>query len=148
MLNIRHLVKSFDDFRALGPLSFTTDGEQVIGILGSSGCGKSTLLRLVAGLSHPTSGDMLLDGRPIMGPRADVGVVFQEPRLMPWKTVTQNVAFGLWDNPATTRRSAVASALAKVSLTPHADKLPKQLSGGMAQRVTKHTRSIEGLACR
>ncbi|MDF2797478.1 MAG: putative aliphatic sulfonates import ATP-binding protein SsuB [Devosia sp.] len=98
-------------------------------ILGRSGCGKSTLLRLLAGLETPEHG-------ALEGDRSAIGVVFQEPRLMPWLTVAQNAGFLLahrLDRSETRRR--VASALAMVGLADAADLRPDKLSGGMAQRV-------------
>jgi sulfonate transport system ATP-binding protein len=135
MLQAEALTRTFDGFRALGPIDLRVHDERVIGVIGPSGCGKSTLLRLLAGLDNPTAGGIRLDGRAVAGPREDIGIVFQEPRLMPWLTVAQNVAFGLWHLPRAAREEAVAAVLEQVGLTAFADALPKQLSGGMAQRV-------------
>ncbi|TBW35529.1 ABC transporter ATP-binding protein [Siculibacillus lacustris] len=135
MIEIHSVTKTYDGFRALGPLDLTIDHEHVVTVIGPSGCGKSTLLRLLAGLEAPTSGRLAVDGRPIVGPRHDIGVAFQDPRLMPWLTVRRNIGLGLWDRPAEERRAAVEAALARVSLGAFAESLPKQLSGGMAQRV-------------
>jgi sulfonate transport system ATP-binding protein len=135
MLQADTLQRRFDAFRAVGPIHFHVDDERVVGIIGPSGCGKSTLLRLLAGLDSPTAGTIKLDGRAIVGPREDIGIVFQEPRLMPWLTVAENVAFGLWHLSRTARENAVSAVLEQVGLTDFAGALPKQLSGGMAQRV-------------
>jgi sulfonate transport system ATP-binding protein len=135
MLQTSDLSRNFEGFRALGPLDIRIAEERVVGIIGPSGCGKSTLLRLLAGLDHPSAGDIRLDGEGIQGPRQDIGIVFQEPRLMPWLTVADNVGFGLWHLARGERRAAVSAALDKVGLTEFAAALPKQLSGGMAQRV-------------
>jgi len=135
MLQAEALTRSFDGFRALGPIDLRVHDERVIGVIGPSGCGKSTLLRLLAGLDNPTAGGIRLDGRAVAGPREDIGIVFQEPRLMPWLTVAQNVAFGLWHLSRAAREEAVAAVLEQVGLTAFAGALPKQLSGGMAQRV-------------
>ncbi len=135
MLEIRDLTKDFGDFSALGPLTLTLDREQVLTVIGPSGCGKSTLLRLIAGLEVATRGNIRLDGNAVFEPQGEIGVAFQDPRLMPWLTVRRNVGLGLWDWPVKARDEAVDAALAKVSLTAFADALPKQLSGGMAQRV-------------
>lgn len=135
MLQAATLRKNFDAFGAVGPLDLHIDDERVVGIIGPSGCGKSTLLRLLAGLDSPTDGAITLDRREIAGPQEDIGIVFQEPRLMPWLTVAENIAFGLWHLPRVARDDAVARVLEQVGLTDFAQSLPKQLSGGMAQRV-------------
>lgn len=135
MLEIRSLTKNFDGFAALGPVTFTLDRSRVLAVIGPSGCGKSTLLNLIAGLETPTRGNVSLDSVAIMAPRSDIGVAFQDPRLLPWLTVRRNVGLGLWSWPAAERAAAVEAAIAKVSLSKFADALPKQLSGGMAQRV-------------
>lgn len=124
-----------DGFIALGPLDLTAERGEILAILGPSGCGKSTLLRLLAGLDRPTAGELSHHGRPITGPAPDVGVVFQEPRLMPWLSVADNVALGLWDRDRADRARRVARALERVGLAAVAKALPKTLSGGMAQRV-------------
>ena len=106
-------------------------------ILGPSGCGKSTLLRIVAGLDHPTAGQVTLEGRRIDGPGADRGMVFQSYTLFPWLTVRENVCFGLRErNMARAEQSETAIAfLLKVGLSGFENHYPKQLSGGMQQRV-------------
>jgi ABC-type nitrate/sulfonate/bicarbonate transport system ATPase subunit len=106
-------------------------------ILGPSGCGKSTLLRIVAGLDHPSSGEVLLDGRRITGPGPDRGMVFQSYTLFPWLTVLDNVCFGLRERglPRAEQLEIANGFLAKVGLTGFASHYPKQLSGGMQQRT-------------
>ena len=84
--------------QALLPVDFHVADNDFVTILGPSGCGKSTMLRIVAGLDQPTSGRVLLDGRPVEGPGADRGMVFQGYTLFPWLTVKRNVAFGLEEN--------------------------------------------------
>ena len=108
-----------------------------ITILGPSGCGKSTLLRMVAGLDAPTTGSIALDGRPVTGPGADRGMVFQSYTLFPWLTVLQNVCFGLREKGlAQVEQYAIARPfLAKVGLKGFENHFPKQLSGGMQQRT-------------
>lgn len=135
VIHIQKLSKNFGKFAALGPLDISIGKEQVVSVIGPSGCGKSTLLRLLAGLETPTTGRILLNGQVVTGASRDIGVAFQEPRLMPWLNVADNVALGAWDFPLAQREQAVELALAKVSLTTFAKTLPKQLSGGMAQRV-------------
>jgi ABC-type nitrate/sulfonate/bicarbonate transport system ATPase subunit len=108
-----------------------------ITILGPSGCGKSTLLRIVAGLDHPTAGQVKLDGATITGPGADRGMVFQSYTLFPWLSVRDNVCFGLRERGlARAGQLEIASSwLAKVGLKGFENHYPKQLSGGMQQRV-------------
>jgi ABC-type nitrate/sulfonate/bicarbonate transport system ATPase subunit len=108
-----------------------------ITILGPSGCGKSTLLRIVAGLDHPTAGEVQLDGRRIEGPGADRGMVFQSYTLFPWLSVLDNVCFGLRERGmARPQQLEIGHAfLAKVGLKGFANHYPKQLSGGMQQRT-------------
>jgi NitT/TauT family transport system ATP-binding protein len=106
-------------------------------LLGPSGCGKSTLLNLIAGFLRPSAGEILVNGRPVTGPGADRGVVFQEYVLFPWLTVAGNVEFGLrlQGAAADERRRTVGRYLELVGLSAHAAKYPVQLSGGMKQRV-------------
>jgi sulfonate transport system ATP-binding protein len=135
MLEIRNLSKQFDDLVALARIDLAVDRGEIVGIVGTSGCGKSTLLRIVGGLETPSAGQVLLDGVAVGGPRAEVGLVFQEPRLMPWLTVQENVEFALLKRPRAQRRPLAEKALARVGLLSFADSLPQQLSGGMAQRA-------------
>lgn len=106
-------------------------------ILGPSGCGKSTLLRIVAGLDHPTAGEVRLDGRPVRGPGADRGMVFQSYTLFPWLSVLDNVCFGLRERGlARAQQIEIAQGfIAKVGLNGFEHHYPKQLSGGMQQRT-------------
>ncbi len=108
-----------------------------ITILGPSGCGKSTLLRMVAGLDTPTSGTIVLDERPITGPGADRGMVFQSYTLFPWLTILQNVCFGLREKGLTlsAQHDVAHQFIKKVGLTGFENHFPKQLSGGMQQRT-------------
>ena len=108
-----------------------------ITILGPSGCGKSTLLRMVAGLDTPTTGLISLDGRPVAGPGADRGMVFQSYTLFPWLTVLQNVCFGLREKgwPLAQQQETARAFIAKVGLKGFEQHFPKQLSGGMQQRT-------------
>jgi sulfonate transport system ATP-binding protein len=120
---------------ALSDLHLSVEQGEILAIVGGSGCGKSTLLRLIAGLDLPSSGNVDLDGTPVAAPRAEIGMVFQEPRLMPWLTIDQNVAFGIRHLPAAECAARVAEALARVGLASHAGHWPRELSGGQAQRV-------------
>jgi ABC-type nitrate/sulfonate/bicarbonate transport system ATPase subunit len=108
-----------------------------ITILGPSGCGKSTLLRMVAGLDTPTTGSIALDGKPVAGPGADRGMVFQSYTLFPWLTVLQNVCFGLREKgmPLPEQKALAQQFILKVGLKGFENHFPKQLSGGMQQRT-------------
>ncbi|OVZ63036.1 sulfonate ABC transporter ATP-binding protein [Pigmentiphaga sp. NML080357] len=110
---------------------------EFLSIVGASGCGKSTLLRLVAGLDSAFDGEILIDGRPVAGPGAERGMVFQDHRLFPWLTIAGNVALGLdsLDLHARERDARVAAMLELVGLPAFATAYPHQLSGGMAQRA-------------
>jgi sulfonate transport system ATP-binding protein len=108
---------------------------EIVAIIGGSGCGKSTLLRAIAGLDLATSGGVTLDEIAIFAPHAKIGIIFQEPRLLPWLSVADNIGFGLSDLPADARRETVARALKRVGLTDKANAWPRELSGGQAQRV-------------
>jgi sulfonate transport system ATP-binding protein len=110
---------------------------EIVAVLGPSGCGKSTLLRQISGLDAPTSGRVTIDGTPVVGADPRTAVAFQEPRLLPWRTLTQNVALGL--PPGTVRtagRERVAELLDLVGLAVSAGLRPRQVSGGMAQRTS------------
>jgi len=110
---------------------------EVVAILGPSGCGKSTLLRIAGGLDSPTGGAALIDGTPVAGVDARCAVGFQEPRLLPWRSLADNVALGLprgLDRAA--GRERVARLLDLVGLTASAALRPREVSGGMAQRAS------------
>jgi NitT/TauT family transport system ATP-binding protein len=113
---------------------------ELVSVLGPSGSGKSTLLRIIAGLLTPTSGHVLVDGEQLEGPRPDVALAFQDPCLLPWLSVERNVGFGLGfaRQPSITRgerRDRVTAALDEVGLAHARNYMPRQLSGGMAQRT-------------
>nr|MBF0685241.1 ABC transporter ATP-binding protein [Pseudomonas sp.] len=123
--------------QALLPIDFDVKENDFVTILGPSGCGKSTLLRIVAGLDYPTEGQVLLDGRPVQGPGADRGVVFQSYTLFPWLTIEENIRFGLRERgmSAADQKERSDYFIAKVGLRGFENHYPKQLSGGMQQRT-------------
>ncbi|AWB23281.1 ABC transporter ATP-binding protein [Methylobacterium currus] len=136
MLILDGLSKTYaDGTRALADISLTVRAGEIVALIGGSGCGKTTLLRLVAGLDRASAGGISLDGEAIAAPHPGVGIVFQEPRLLPWLTVADNVAFGLADLPRPERRARVAHALDRVGLAEQAGRWPRDLSGGQQQRV-------------
>jgi NitT/TauT family transport system ATP-binding protein len=133
----RHFVTEDGRVAALERVSFRAHRREFICLIGSSGCGKSTLVRILAGLDHPTSGRVLLDGHEVRGPGRDRGMVFQGYTLFPWRTVLENVMFGL-EIGAHPRRQAEAEArewIDLVGLSRFSGAYPHQLSGGMKQRV-------------
>jgi sulfonate transport system ATP-binding protein len=121
--------------RALDGVNLEVGPGEIVAVVGGSGCGKSTLLRAISGLDTPSQGRVILDGEAITAPHEKIGVIFQEPRLLPWLTVAQNVGFGLEDRPRRERNERVATALARVGLSEKANAWPRELSGGQAQRV-------------
>jgi sulfonate transport system ATP-binding protein len=120
---------------ALGGISLEVAAGEIVAVIGGSGCGKSTLLRAVSGLDPASVGVVALDGEPITAPHERIGIIFQEPRLLPWLKVADNVGFGLGDRPKTERSQRVTAALARVGLAEKAAAWPRELSGGQAQRV-------------
>jgi ABC-type nitrate/sulfonate/bicarbonate transport system ATPase subunit len=122
---------------ALQATDLAVQENDFITILGPSGCGKSTLLRMVAGLDTPTTGTIELDGRAVLGPGADRGMVFQSYTLFPWLTVQQNVCFGLREKgmPQAQQDEIAQRFIAQVGLKGFENHFPKQLSGGMQQRT-------------
>jgi sulfonate transport system ATP-binding protein len=124
-------------FVALDNVDLTVAPGEFVTILGTSGCGKSTLLRLIAGLETSSEGSILHDDLPVAGPSLERGLVFQESRLFPWLSVTQNIDVALANAnlPAAQRRDLVESMITLVGLRGFETAWPHQLSGGMAQRV-------------
>ncbi|WP_174188555.1 ABC transporter ATP-binding protein [Nocardia barduliensis] len=110
---------------------------EILVVVGKSGCGKSTLLRAIAGLRAPEGGAILADSAPVAGPAADRALVFQDDALLPWRTVRQNIelALRLRGTPRAQRRATALHWVDEVGLTGYADYLPRDLSGGMRQRV-------------
>ena len=131
MLNLNGLSKTYNGKVALAPATLTFAGHSFTCIVGKSGCGKTTLLRLVAGLETPTAGTISLTGT-----EQRIGIVFQEPRLMPWLTVEENLAFPLTGRLEREEiRARVEPLLELLGLEGFRQALPRQISGGMAQRV-------------
>ena len=137
ILTVRSVERRFDTTLALQATDLDVAENDFITILGPSGCGKSTLLRIVAGLDHPTAGEVQLDGARISGPGADRGMVFQSYTLFPWLSVLDNVCFGLRERglPRAQQLEVAQGFIAKVGLRGFEHHYPKQLSGGMQQRT-------------
>lgn len=123
---------------AVEELSLDVREGEFLCLLGASGCGKSTMINMFAGFSQPTSGQVLLHGKPITGIEPRCGMVFQSYALFPWKTVRANVEFGLkmQGKPAAERRVVAERFINMVKLTGFEEHYPAELSGGMQQRVT------------
>jgi len=128
----RHFGKGRARVDVLADISLTIAAGEVVALLGPSGCGKSTLLRLIAGLDHPSAGRVTIDDEPVEGVDSRCGVVFQEPRLLPWRNLRDNVKLG---GRGGVNDSYVDGLLAEVGLAGFENHLPKEVSGGMAQRT-------------
>jgi NitT/TauT family transport system ATP-binding protein len=140
-ISITNLSKTFEgserSVAALREINLTMSRGEFVCLLGPSGCGKSTLLNALAGFIQPSSGEIFVDGRLVVEPGPDRGVVFQEYAIFPWMTVARNIAFGLEIKgvPAVEIREQLDVLLDTLGLREFRDRFPKDLSGGMRQRV-------------
>ncbi|PDT49125.1 MULTISPECIES: ABC transporter ATP-binding protein [Sinorhizobium] len=140
-VTIRHLSKSFTlngrTLPVLKDVNLHIRSGESLAIVGASGSGKTTLLRVLAGLDEADDGEVLIDGKAVKGVGAERAVIFQEPRLLPWLTVIDNVAFGLETRgvPREEARARARRYVMLVGLQQFENAYPRQLSGGMAQRV-------------
>ena len=136
-INKTYIDQDGNEVQALHDINLDVAEGEFVCIVGPSGCGKSTLLEIVAGLLDATSGEVLLDGQPVHGTSRDIGVVFQDASLFPWRTVRKNVAFGLEiaGVPKEEREERLKRYISMVSLNGFENKYPAQLSGGMRQRA-------------
>ncbi|MDF2120182.1 ABC transporter ATP-binding protein [Roseiarcaceae bacterium H3SJ34-1] len=141
LLAIENVSKRFQSssgaVTALENVSLSLDANEFVGIVGRSGCGKSTLLRLIGGLEPAFDGRIRFEGHDVKTPGLDRGIVFQEHRLFPWLTISQNVGISVHEapSPAAEKRRRVAENIALVGLEGFEDAFPHQLSGGMLQRA-------------
>jgi len=142
-IELNNIVKVFKDpqrgtdMLAIDDITLSVEKKELVCLLGPSGCGKSTLLNMIAGFEKPSSGEVKVDGKLITGPGADRGMVFQQPNLMPWLPVWDNVAFALKLKGLNKkdRQAAAQPFIEAVKLNSFENHLPGELSGGMAQRV-------------
>ncbi len=132
LLDLLVLRKHFGAAPVLEDVRLRLQAGEVVALVGASGCGKSTLLRIAAGLDRDFTGQVRLAGQVVTAPTRDIRFVFQEPRLFPWLSVARNVVF---DGESAADTARVAALLDEVGLAGLGDRLPKQLSGGQAQRV-------------
>jgi NitT/TauT family transport system ATP-binding protein len=137
-LQMRYPSRDGGDIVALDDVSLTINEGEFITVVGPSGCGKSTLLHILAGVLQRSSGEVGLRGAPVDGPRRDVGTAFQEPLLLPWRTVIDNVLLPvvIHNLPLERFRPKAMELLELTGLSAFANKYPQELSGGMQQRVS------------
>ena len=137
LLEVNNLTKRYGKFVALDGVNLSLEEGKIVGLLGPNGSGKTTLINILGGLGTATSGQVLLDGKPVQGPGADRGMVFQGYSLFPWLSVQKNVEFGLKMKkmPKAQRAEQAKKFIDLVGLTGFENALPRQLSGGMKQRV-------------
>jgi nitrate/nitrite transport system ATP-binding protein len=139
-LELKNVSKSFDGQSVLSNVNLSIAEGEFVAIVGYSGQGKTTLISMIAGLTKPESGEVTLEGKVVTGPGPDRGLVFQNYSLLPWLTVYENIAiavdqvFPTWDS--TKRQAHIEKYIGMVKLSHAKDRLPKQLSGGMRQRVS------------
>jgi len=142
-ISFDHVSVSFGDLKVVDDVSFGIADREFVSVIGPSGCGKTTMMNIVAGFVNPSSGTVLLDGKPITGPGPERGVIFQEYGVFPWLTVRQNIEFGLKlaanrgtdANYKDRREEICARYMGLMGLADFADAYPKTLSGGMRQRL-------------
>ncbi|KQO95869.1 ABC transporter ATP-binding protein [Leifsonia sp. Leaf264] len=132
------LGRAFDPAKpVLADVDLRVEPGEIVAIIGASGCGKSTLLRIAGGLDTPTAGSVSIDGTPVATFDARTAVGFQEPRLLPWRSIADNVALGVpRGTPKASARAGVARLLDLVGLADAAEQRPREVSGGMAQRAS------------
>jgi NitT/TauT family transport system ATP-binding protein len=129
--------KSYGEIEAIRDASFALTAGEFVSLLGPSGCGKSTLLMMIAGLISPSAGKITVGGAPVRGPRREIGIVFQSPVLLPWRSIIDNVLFPI-EMLKLPRRKFLPRALELLEMAKIAEfarKLPRELSGGMRQRA-------------
>ncbi|ODT31431.1 MAG: ABC transporter ATP-binding protein [Kaistia sp. SCN 65-12] len=138
-LAVREATKAYHtasgDLLALDACSIDIQANQIVSIVGPSGCGKTTLLWSMSGLHRLSGGEIALDGAPVTGPRPEIGLVFQEANLLPWRTLDANINFPFEIKGLKPDREWIAHLIARVGLEGFGGKFPRELSGGMQQRA-------------
>jgi len=135
-LAVRQATKRYGDLLVLDECSIDVRDTSIVSIVGPSGCGKTTLLWSMSGLHPLTGGEVLLDGTPITRPRPEVGLVFQEANLLPWRNLLKNILFPFEVKGKAPDRQWIDHLLERVSLTGFEKHFPNELSGGMQQRAS------------
>ncbi len=137
LLSVTKLNKSYGDVEALREIALDVDDGEFVSIVGPSGCGKSTLMEIVGGLVEPSSGEITIAGNPVNGTDPAIGIVFQQESAFPWRTVQENVEFGLEMSGVgkDERRQRASAMIELVGLKGFESHYPAELSGGMRQRV-------------
>jgi NitT/TauT family transport system ATP-binding protein len=135
MLRVERLSKTYGDVEAVRDVSLTVEEGEFVSIVGPSGCGKSTLMEIVGGLIEPTSGEIAIAGNRVHGTDPNVGIVFQQESAFPWRTVQENVEFGLEMTGGADRERRARDMIELVGLKGFETHYPAELSGGMRQRV-------------
>ena len=139
MLNIENVSKIFNNnhktLKALQDTNLVINKQEIVSLVGQSGCGKSTLLRIIAGLEKTSSGQIKLNNKIITKPSSSISMVFQEPRLMQWLNVFDNIKLSILSDSVKTQRFKINDTLKRVGLENMGSLWPRELSGGMAQRV-------------
>ncbi len=139
MLNIKNVSKIFNNnkktLKALQNTNLVINKQEIVSLVGQSGCGKSTLLRIIAGLEKTSSGQIKLNNKIITKPSSSISMVFQEPRLMQWLNVFDNIKLSILNDNVKTQRFKINDTLKRVGLENMGSLWPRELSGGMAQRV-------------
>ena len=134
-ISVRDAGKRYEALEALSGCSFDVAPNTIVSIVGPSGCGKTTLLWSMSGLHRLTSGGILLDGSPVTGPRPEIGLVFQDANLLPWRTLMGNILFPFEIKRQAPDRPWIDHLLDRVGLRGFEERFPRQLSGGMQQRA-------------
>ena len=135
LLTVEKVGKTYGDVEAMRDVSLEVDEGEFVSIVGPSGCGKSTLMEIVGGLIEPSAGTVTIGGNVVSGTDPSVGIVFQQESAFPWRTVAENVGFGLEMSGVSDRSQRVSEMIELVGLAGFEDRYPSELSGGMRQRV-------------